>query len=201
MDFFVWTVLAAVAFFALRKKAEARRIALLGRSLGQYQVEKVMETLNEGYLRALGTDDPQRREQIWNQLGSAELRLSEQFSSFAAAFAKTGEEETRVSKLPLSLPWADRLLPSATFDLRRALAIHAQGIADVVGNADGRSPKSRAYTLSAEMLLMQHTCHWFCRSRNVASARMLVRHQTPYAQLVASVSPKTREAYTRLTGA
>jgi hypothetical protein len=47
---------------------------------------------------------------------------------------------------------------------------------------------------------MQHTCHWFCRSRALASARMMARHQTSYALLLDSVSPSTREAYRKLTG-
>jgi hypothetical protein len=25
--------------------------------------------------------------------------------------------------------------------------------------------KRRAFTMTAELMLMQHTCHWFCRSR------------------------------------
>ena len=42
------------------------------------------------------------------------------------------------------------------------------------------APKDRAFAILAEMLLMQHTCHWYCRSKAVASARMLARHQTSY---------------------
>ena len=45
---------------------------------------------------------------------------------------------------------------------------------------------------------MQHTCHWFCRSKNVASARLLARHQTHYHQVLAAVSEKTRMQYTQL---
>jgi hypothetical protein len=51
------------------------------------------------------------------------------------------------------------------------------------------------------MLLLQHTCHWICKSRAVASARMMVRHKTSYALLLQSVSPETRLAYGALTGA
>jgi hypothetical protein len=47
----------------------------------------------------------------------------------------------------------------------------------------------------AELLLMQHSCHWFCRSKVVASARMLARHQTSYEQLLDAVNPETRRAY------
>lgn len=83
--------------------------------------------------------------------------------------------------------------------MRRALAIHARGIASVVANADGLSSRDKAYMLTAEVLLLQHTCHWFCRSRAVASARMLARHKTDHAQVVGAVSPETREAYLRLT--
>ncbi|MDB5878990.1 MAG: hypothetical protein JWQ41_2404, partial [Variovorax sp.] len=51
-----------------------------------------------------------------------------------------------------------------------------------------------------ELFLMQHTCHWFCRSKTVASARMMARHQTSYALLLDSVSPTTRAAYQTLVG-
>jgi len=51
------------------------------------------------------------------------------------------------------------------------------------------------------LFLMQHTCHWFCRSKTVASARLLARHKTSYAQVLAAVAPQTREAYIRLIGA
>jgi hypothetical protein len=42
---------------------------------------------------------------------------------------------------------------------------------------------------------MQHTCHWFCRSKSVASARMLARHRTSYEQVVGAVLPQTRSDY------
>jgi hypothetical protein len=64
-----------------------------------------------------------------------------------------------------------------------------------VENSHGLTPRDKAYTLSAELFLMQHTCHWYCRSRAVASARLLARHQTSYAQVLAAVAPSTRQAY------
>jgi hypothetical protein len=48
------------------------------------------------------------------------------------------------------------------------------------------------------LILMQHTCHWYCRSKTVASARMFARHKTSYAQLLEAVSPETRKAYNAL---
>ncbi|MDB5939555.1 MAG: hypothetical protein JWP77_1919, partial [Polaromonas sp.] len=162
--------------------------------------EKLMETVTQGYLRALGEADPERRSQIWSLLGTAEATLYEQFNRFAREFARTDGAETRVGRLPVCIPYLERLLPKLSFDMRDALQIHAAGIERVARNEAGKPPRDKAYTLSAELFLMQHTCHWFCKSRTVASARMLARHKTSYEQLVASVSPATRVVYCELVG-
>ncbi|MEO8389215.1 MAG: hypothetical protein ABI893_01030 [Polaromonas sp.] len=200
MEFFTLVVFTTIALFALKWKEERQRIALLGSHLGHYQIEKLMETLAGGYLRALGEKEPARREQVWQQLANSEGQLAAQFSKFAAEFAKVPEPAARVSRLPIGLPFITQALPAMTFDMRQALAIHAAGIARVAQNAAELSPKAKAFTMSAELFLMQHTCHWFCKSKAIASARVLVRHQTPHTQLVESVSPETREAYRALTG-
>lgn len=200
MEFFVLAMLIAIGAYLLKSRDERRRIALLGSHLGQYQIEKLMESLTAGYLRALGERDPQRREQIWGLLGAAEVKLCDQFNSFAAGFSKVEGKDARVSKLALPIPYADRLFPGATFDLRKGLIIHAQGITNAARSGLDRTPKSKAFAMSAELLLMQHTCHWFCKSKTVASARMLVRHKTPYALALESVAPETRRAYCALTG-
>ncbi len=191
-------ILIATGTFMLNAKEQRRRIVLLGSHLGHYQIEKLMEALTDGYLRALGESTDERRDQIWSLLSTTELQLSEQFSRFAADFAKVGEEQTRVSRLSMAFPFVEKLLPALTFDMRKALAIHARGIAHVVQNTGHLSPKDRAYMMTAELFLMQHTCHWFCKSRTIATARMLARHQTPHEQLVASVSAETRSAYNTL---
>ena len=192
--------LVALAAWTLKSRDQRRRIALLGSHLGKYQIEKHMETLTQGYLRALGEDDPERREQIWNLLRSTEQALCSQYQRFAADFARVEEADARVSRLPVYVPLAVKLLPSATFDMRQALAIHARGICYAVEDSSHLSPRAKAYTLSAELFLMQHTCHWFCKSRTVASARMMARHKTSYQQLIASVAPDTRAAYCALLG-
>ena len=192
-------VLVAMGAHLLKSKYQSGRIALLGSHLGNYQIEKLMETLTAGYLRALGEADGQRREQIFHLLGSTEASLCDQLHRFSAEFAKVDAAQARVSKLPVAIAYADKLFPTATFDLRKALDIHAQGIQRAVRNEANRSPKARAFTVSAELFLLQHTCHWFCKSRAVASARMLGRQKTSHAQLVASVAPETRKAYCSLT--
>lgn len=198
MELFTLLTLLALGAYILKSRDQKKRIALLGSYLGKYQIEKLMESLTDGYLRALGEADLERRAQIWNMLDSAEVTLCEQFNRFVAEFSSVDAAEVRVSKLALAMPYADQLFPNATFDLQEALRIHARGIAQVAKNSQGRTQKDKAFTLSAELFLMQHTCHWFCRSKSVASARMLARHKTSYAQLVAAVSPETRKAYNAL---
>ncbi len=195
MEMIVLVLMIAFGAFWLKSRDQARRVALLGRYLMQFQIEKLMENLTQGYLRALGESDPERQAPIWAMLNAQERDLADQFSRFASAFASVADADARVSTLPLALPYASRLFPRATFDLRQALAVHASGIAEVVENRRGLAPRDKAYTLSAELFLMQHTCHWYCRSRAVASARLLGRHQTSYAQVLAAVAPATRQAY------
>ena len=200
MDIFLLATLIATGVFVLNAKQQRQRVVLLASYLGNYQIEKLMENLTEGYLRALGESDTERREQVWSLLRTTELQLSEQFTRFTADFTRVEPLQTRISTLPLALPYADRWLPSASIDMRQALAIHAQGIERAVRNEAGLSLRDKAYTLSAELFLMQHTCHWFCKSRAIASARLMARHKTPHAQVLASVTPATRTAYLALLG-
>jgi hypothetical protein len=200
MEFLLLALLVGFSDWVLKAREQRRRIALLGGHLARYQIEKHMETLTQGYLRALGESDPQRSEPIWRMLRSTEQELCDQFSRFVASFARAQEADTRVSKLPVYLPFAARLLPNLTFDMRLALAIHARGINQAVHGGTHESPKAMAFTLSAELFLMQHTCHWFCKSKTIASARMLARHNTSYEQLVAAVGADTRAAYCALIG-
>ena len=198
MDILILAILIATGTFMLNAKEQRKRIVLLGSHLSNYQIEKLMEALTGGYLRALGESTDERRSQIWSLLSTTESQLSEQFGRFAADFAKLDEERTRVSRLAVSIPFAEKLLPALTFDMRKALAIHARGITHVAENTAHLTPKDRAFMMTAELLLMQHTCHWYCKSKTVATARMLARHQTPHEQLVASVSAETRKAYLAL---
>ena len=201
MEILMLGLLFVVGLGMARAQYERGRIRLLAEYLGRFQIEKLMATLSDGYMRALGEDDPQRQQQVWDFLHASEQTLCEQFDQFAAAIAKADEADTRVSTLPLALPWADRLLPQASFDLRKMLAVHARGIHAAVSDHAQESSRDRAYRLSAEMFLMQHTCHWYCKSRSVASARMWVRHKTRYAQLLQAVGTQTARDYRALVRA
>ena len=201
MEIVTLVMVIALGAYALNARDQARRVALLGRHLGRYQIEKLMEDLTEGYLRALGEADPERQAQVMHLLKVSEVELSGQFSRFVAEFAQVEVAQARASQLAWPFPYAVQLFPKATFDMRKLLAVHAHGIADAVNNRAGQSTRDKAFTLSAELFLMQHSCHWFCRSQAVASARMLARHKTSYAQLLACVAPQTRAAYQALIAA
>jgi hypothetical protein len=198
--------MSTVVFFAvlafilqMRNSWEQRkRLLHLGHYLRNFEIEKLMESLTEGYLRALGEDDAERRTQIWNMLEQTEQNLNGQFQKFVEAFAQADVQASRGSTLALGLPFALVFAPGATFDMRQLLRVHAQGIEATLNNTEGLSNRDKAFRLSAELFLMQHSCHWFCKSKLVASARMLSRHKTHYAQLLSAVRPQTREAYSRL---
>ncbi|WP_332813317.1 hypothetical protein [Ramlibacter sp.] len=196
MDFFLNLLLALAAGWMIKARVQQQRIALLARYLSRYRIEKHIETVTQGYLRALGERDLGRREQVWSLLRGNEQALCRQATQLADDFAAADAAATRVSKLPLWLPFASRL--AASFDMRQALRVHARGICRAIEGNTGASARDRAYAISAELLLLQHTCHWFCRSKWIASARMRSRHRTSYEQALASVLPQTRSEYLQL---
>ncbi len=195
MQILILLLIAASVAYIFQRRDERRRIALLASHLGQYQIEKLMETLTNGYMRALSDPDPARQAQIWSMLSTTEAALGEQFNRFVLGFARVDAQDAQVSKLPLSIFYTRRLFPASTFDFRKALSTHAHSINQALEGQPGQTARDKAFTLLAEMYLMQHTCHWFCKTKTVASTRLMLRHQTPYAKVLESVAPATRQAY------
>lgn len=181
------------------RAAQQRRIALLAQHLSPLRIEMLMSTLMEGYLRALGEADPQRQQQVWGVLDTAEAEIDTQMARLAESVRQMDPVQARISRLPVAVPLIDQWWPQACFDLREALAIHSRGVTFVRAQRD-MSNRDRAFAMTAELMLMQHSCHWYCQSKLVASARLLTRHKTSLEQVLAAVSPPTREAYLRLTG-
>lgn len=203
MDFLTLAIIVTTVLFVLKKQEQRQHTQLLAQHLSRFQIEKLMANLMEGYLRVVGEPDAQRREQIWPVLENTESSLVSQFQRFADEFSALPAEQTRASTLPLALPYMTRVLPSATLDVREAMKLHAQAMnAARVGDAsDEEERKRRAFTMTAELMLMQHTCHWFCRGRTVASMRLLARHKTAYEQVLQSVAPATLKVYQKLVHA
>jgi hypothetical protein len=190
-----------IAASVMKKREQQARVQLLGHFLSPYQIEQQMETLTDGYMRWLAETDAERAVQIRGVLAGTEQSLAGQFQRFAADIAKMPAPLAQVSKLALWIPYAQQLLPRyRMFDVREAFAIHARGIAEVAANTAGRSDKALARCMMAELLLMQHTCHWYCRSKAVADARLVLRHQTAYLQALDTASPATQRDYRDLLG-
>ena len=192
MELLSLLLLLGVAIHWLNTQGQRQRTALLAEHLRPYQIEKHMAQLTEAYMRALGEPEAARQQQILQLQETAEQQLAEEFKALATDFGRLAAPQTRGFKI--ALPWIDQLSPKATFDMRRLLVVHAQGIGRAIALTPAAA-KERSFRIMAEMFLMQHSCHWFCKSRTIASARMLRQHQTRYEQALDAVSPETREAY------
>jgi len=167
VDFLLLLPIALAALWIARARQQRRRIAILTRYLSGHDIEKNIETLSQGYSRALGESDPARSEQVWLALRGTEDALCRQVRKLAEDFAGVEPAATRVSKFPIWLPISPAL--DRSFDMREALRVHARGICRAIEEQDA-SPKDRAFAILAEMLRMRPTCHWFCRSKAGASA-------------------------------
>ncbi len=195
MDFVLTTLLAFMAWQVVRAQYQRSRIALLARHLSGLQLERYMETRAEGYARAIHEDDESRQLQVLATFQQTENAAAAQLRSLAAALQMEDEQPFRMGVLRICVPYVERLLPGVTRDFRRLVRIHADGLRYVVDNVAGWDPKTRAFHLSAELYLFQHSCHWFCKSKGVADARLMLRHQVTHQKVLDSVSEGTRSAY------
>ena len=177
MEFIVVVLPLLVSLHLLNRQQQQLRIQRLAALLRPLALEKLMEQLNTGYLRALGESDPVRSEPIWRLLTESEQRFGEQLQRLAEDAARLNADQTRISRWPVWAALAARWLPANSFDLRDLLRIHARGVAEVLRNPRGLTRRDQAFMLSADMLLFQHTSH---------------------AQALDAASPTTRSAYRAL---
>ncbi|MBB5213711.1 hypothetical protein [Parapusillimonas granuli] len=195
MDITLTLSMVAVAWLVLRARYQRTHIALLGRHLAGLQLERHMETLTQGYTRAIHEQAEARQLQVLETFAQTERAVAAQAKSLADAMQKESAQAAGMGALSFCVPYIERFLPSATRDFRKLLRIHAAGLRHVVDNEDRWDPKSRAYHLAAELYLLQHSCHWFCKSRAIADARLKLRHQVDHRKVLDSVSAPTRSAY------
>lgn len=195
MDFVLSLILAAVAWRVLCLRYQRGHINLLAGNLAGLQLERHMETLTEGYARAIREDSESRQLQVFETLGQTERALASQVQMLANNMQKEDPKAAALCALPFCVPYAERMLPWVTRDFRALLRIHAAGLRHVVDNVENWAPKDRAFHLSAELYLFQHSCHWYCKSRSVADARLMLRHRVDHRKVLESVSDRTRAAY------
>lgn len=195
MDLALTLLIAIAGWQLLRVRYQRSHITLLGQHLAPLQLERHMETLTEGYTRAIHEDSESRQLQVFEMFAQTEQSVAAQLQSLADAIQKESSDDTSMAVLSICLPYVERFLPSLRRDFARLLQIHAAGLRRLVDNEDQLDPKSRAFHLSAELFLFQHSCHWFCKSRTVADARLIMRHHVDHSKVVNSVSAPTRRAY------
>lgn len=193
-------LMIAVAWRVLCLRYQRTHIALLGQHLAGFQLERHMETLTQGYTRAIHEEAETRQIQVLETFAQTERTVAAQVQSLADAMQKESAQAASVGSLPFCVPYAELFLPNLTRDFRELLRIHAIGLRHVVDNEDSLDIKNRAYHLSAELYLLQHSCHWFCKSRGVADTRLALRHQVTHQKVLESVSATTRSAYLRWLG-
>ena len=160
METLLASLLLAFAAYHLKSRSERRRIRLLGEHLADHQIEKLMQTLTEGYARALGETDAARRSSIWQLLSGTEDKLCAQTRQLAEGFANVSEAQARMNRLPWPLSEAASLISGSSFDLRAALKIHAAGLTRACGPArtDEVGPcLSRPFRLIGLLLLYQRS--------------------------------------------
>lgn len=197
MDFFLTLLLAAVVWRVLTLRYQRARIALLGRHLAGLQLERHMETLTQGYTRAIHENDESRQLQVLDTFGQTEQAVAAQLRKLADAMQKEYPQTVAMSVLPFCVPYIERFFPGQTRDFRELLQIHAASLRQLADNTDGLAPKDRAFHLSAALYLFQHSCHWFCKSKGVADARLMLRHKVDHQKVLDSVPDSARAAYQR----
>ena len=197
MDIALILLMVVAAWQVLRVRYQRAHIALLGQHLANLQLERHMETLTQGYTRAIHEKEEARQIQVLETFAQTERATAANTRSLADAMQKESLQDASLGTLPFCLPYAERFLPALTRDFRALLHVHAVGLRHVVDNESQLTAKERAYHLSAELYLLQHSCHWFCKSRAIADARLVLRHKVQHQQVLDSVSAVTRAAYLR----
>lgn len=195
MDLILTVLAAAVVWRVVCMRYQRTRIALLSSHLANLRLERLMETLTQGYLRAIHEEDEAIQLTMLESFLESEQAVAAQLRRLAETMRNESADATAMGMLPFCVPYIEGVLPALTRDFRELLGIHAAGLDAVVNNDEHWSPKERAFHLSAELFLFQHSCHWFCKSRTVADARLAVRHQVKHQKVLESVSHQTRAAY------
>lgn len=197
MDVVLILLTSFVAWRLLCLRYQRTHIALLGQHLSSLQLERHMETLTQGYTRAIHEDTDSRQRQVLETFDQTERSVAAQALSLAKAMQQESAQATSMGTTRFCVPYIEFVLPGLTRDFRKLLHIHATGLRHVVDNEAQWDMKTRAYHLSAELYLFQHSCHWFCKSRAIADARLVLRHQVTHQKVLDSVCDTTRSAYLR----
>ena len=121
MDFTLTLLMVFIAWQVLRVRYQRNRIALLGQHLSSLQLERHMETLTQGYARAIHEQGESRQLQILETFAPTERGMASQARALANSMAKEPALATRVSTFTFCVPYVERVLPAADPCRRPAL--------------------------------------------------------------------------------
>ena len=198
MEFALILFMVAIAWHALRVRYQRARIALLASHLTNMNLERHMETLTQGYTRAIHEDTESRQRQVFDTFTQTENVVAANVQTLAQSMQKESAADTAMGTFAFCIPYIERCVPPSSLrDFRALLQIHATGLRAAIESQPDTDLKRRAFHIAAELYLLQHSCHWFCKSRGVADARLLLRHKVEHKKVLESVSSGTRAAYTK----
>src|SRR3546814_9101459 len=98
MDIALTLLLVALGWQVLRVRYQRAHIALLGRHLAGFQLERHMETLTEGYTRAIHEESETRQLQVLDMLIQTERTVASQAQSLAEAMRKENLQAAKIGR-------------------------------------------------------------------------------------------------------
>jgi len=127
MDIALSLLMVVVLWRVLSLRYQRARINLLGQHLASLQLERHMETLTQGYTRAIQADDETRQIQVLETFIQTERSVAAQIQSLADIMQKESAQATSMGVLPFCVPYAERFFPALTRDFRELLRILQRG--------------------------------------------------------------------------
>src|SRR5690606_41927674 len=109
MDTTAVILTAFIAWLILRTHYQRSRIALLGRHLSTLQLERHIEALPQGYMRAIHEDTEARQIQVLETFAPTEKALAGQGRALADSMQKRSEQQTSIGRLPFTEPSIGRI--------------------------------------------------------------------------------------------
>src|SRR5690606_14136752 len=144
MDIALTLLMIIVAWRVLCLRYQRTHISLLAAHLANLRLERHMETLTQGYSRAIREETESRQLQVLDTFSQTERAVAAQVQALADAMQKESAQASGMGAFRFCIPYDERLFPSLARDFRALLRIHAAGLRHVVDNEGSWSPKDRA---------------------------------------------------------
>src|SRR3546814_14458035 len=108
MDVILPLLMAATAWLMIRVRYQRGRIALLGRHLADLKLESHMETLTQGYTRAINEPSESRQFHVLETFAQTERIVAAQVQALAKSMQKEDLQADRLCSLSFGVRSAER---------------------------------------------------------------------------------------------